>query len=30
LPGGRDEPSAAIAELASSPLDPNRPLWELW
>ncbi len=29
-PGGRDELCEAISEIASQPLDPARPLWELW
>ncbi len=29
-PGGRDELCDAISRLASRPLDPNRPLWEMW
>ncbi|MDJ0851650.1 MAG: wax ester/triacylglycerol synthase family O-acyltransferase [Myxococcota bacterium] len=29
-PGGRDELCEVISEIASQPLDPRRPLWELW
>ena len=29
-PGGRDELCEAISQILSVPLDPNRPLWELW
>ncbi|MBM4267780.1 MAG: DUF1298 domain-containing protein [Deltaproteobacteria bacterium] len=29
-PGGRRELCAAISEIASTPLDPTRPLWEVW
>ncbi len=29
-PGGRDELCEAISQIVSVPLDPDRPLWELW
>ena len=29
-PGGRDELCEAISQILSAPLDPNRPLWEMW
>src|SRR5436190_23799536 len=29
-PGGRDELCEAISQILSVPLDPTRPLWELW
>ncbi|MGH2686307.1 MAG: WS/DGAT/MGAT family O-acyltransferase [Actinomycetota bacterium] len=29
-PGGRDEFDDLISEIASYPLDPRRPLWEIW
>jgi WS/DGAT/MGAT family acyltransferase len=29
-PGGRDELCEAISQILSVPLDPQRPLWELW
>jgi WS/DGAT/MGAT family acyltransferase len=29
-PGGRDELCEAISQILSVPLDPDRPLWELW
>src|SRR5262245_17132131 len=29
-PGGRDELCEAISQILSVPLDPERPLWELW
>ena len=29
-PGGRDELCEAISQILSTPLDPARPLWELW
>lgn len=29
-PGGRREMDAAIGEIAGTPLDRNRPLWEVW
>ncbi len=29
-PGGRDELCEEISDIASRPLDPKRPLWELW
>ena len=29
-PGGRDELCEAISQILSAPLDPDRPLWELW
>jgi diacylglycerol O-acyltransferase / wax synthase len=30
VPGGRDELCEAISQILSTPLDPTRPLWELW
>src|SRR3989442_500712 len=29
-PGGRDELCETISQILSTPLDPDRPLWELW
>jgi WS/DGAT/MGAT family acyltransferase len=29
-PGGREELCGVISEILSQPLDPDRPLWELW
>jgi WS/DGAT/MGAT family acyltransferase len=29
-PGGRDQLCEAISQILSTPLDPNRPLWEMW
>src|SRR5262249_2717483 len=29
-PGGRDELCEAISQILSTPLDPTRPLWEMW